>query len=105
MVHHKTYLWVNFQLEVEKNTSGCYNYWTDLPTVLGIPSAHCDGPRAPLLSLGALGLGTEADLDRHVRLFGHGHQNLATVPCRCATRVVFLMLQEYLQKAQQPWIY
>ena len=69
------------------------------------PSAHCDGPRAPLLSLGALGLGTEADLDRHVRLFGHGHQNLATVPCRCATRVVFLMLQEYLQKAQQPWIY
>ena len=30
-----------------------------------------------LLSLGALGLGAEANLDRHVSLFGHGHQSLA----------------------------
>ena len=70
------------------------NSWTDLPTVLEIPCS------AWLLSLGALGLGTEADLDRHVRLFGHGHQSLSR-QCHgpCATRhVVFLMLDMNISK-------
>ena len=73
---YNTYLGGSLPMRSGENSSytvlsGCdENIWTNFPT------SGAWNPMVPLLSLGALGLSTEADLDRHLCLFGHGHQGL-----------------------------